>query len=67
MTHPAASSNRDASSGSNDNTAPFEDEINTWLREHPRIKIAHIKQSATGGSCGPMLWSISLWYEDGDS
>ena len=53
--------------GSNEDTVSLEDEINAWLREHPRIKIAHVKQSATGGSCGPMLWSISLWYEDGDS
>ena len=44
-----------------------EDEINAWLREHPSIKIAEIRQSATGGSWGPMLWSISVWYEEGDS
>jgi hypothetical protein len=47
-------------------TSPWEAEINSWLREHPHIKIAHIKQSATGGSWGPMLWSISIWYEEGD-
>lgn len=52
---------------SKDNTSPLEDEINAWLREHPHIKIADIRQSATGGSFGPMLWSISVWYEDGDS
>jgi len=48
-------------------TSPLEDEINAWLREHPHIKITDIKQSATGGSWGPMLWSISVWYEEGDS
>jgi len=48
-------------------TSSWEDEINAWLREHPHIKIADIKQSATGGSWGPMLWSISVWYEEGDS
>ena len=54
-------------SGFKDNTNPLEDEINAWLREHPHIKIADIRQSATGGSWGPMLWSISVWYEEGDS
>ena len=48
-------------------TSPLEDEINAWLREHPHIKIADIRQSATGGSWGPMLWSISVWYEEDDS
>jgi hypothetical protein len=52
---------------SNDETNSLEDEINAWLREHPHIKIADIRQSATGGSWGPMLWSISVWYEEGDS
>jgi hypothetical protein len=50
--------------GSNDNTGPLEDEINAWLKEHPHIKITDIRQSATGGSWGPMLWSISVWYEE---
>jgi hypothetical protein len=53
--------------GVNDIVTPFEDEINAWLQEHPHIKIADIRQSATGGSWGPMLWSISVWYEEGDS
>lgn len=52
---------------SNEDTSSLEDEINFWLREHPHIKIADIRQSATGGSFGPMLWSISVWYEEGDS
>lgn len=49
------------------NAISLEDKINAWLREHPHIKIADIKQSTTGGSLGPMLWSISVWYEEGDS
>jgi hypothetical protein len=50
--------------GRNDN--PLEDEINAWLRENPHIKVVDIRQSATGGSWGPMLWLISVWYEEGD-
>jgi hypothetical protein len=50
-----------------DKAASLEDEINAWLLEHPHIKIADIKQSATGGSWGPMLWSISVWYEEGNA
>ena len=53
--------------GTNANAISLEDEINAWLREHPHIKIADIRQSATGGSWGPMLWSISVWYEEGDA
>jgi hypothetical protein len=52
---------------SNDEKAiSLENEINAWLRENPRIKIADIRQSATGGSIGPMLLMISVWYEEGD-
>ena len=54
-------------SESNEDTISWEDEINAWLQNHPHIKIADIKQSAAGGSFGPMLWSISVWYEEGDS
>ncbi len=52
---------------SNDKAISLENEINAWLREHPHIKIADIRQSATGGSWGPMLWSISVWYEGGEA
>jgi hypothetical protein len=48
----------------NDEAVSLEDEINAWLLEHPHIKIADIKQSATGGSWGPMLWCISVWYDE---
>jgi len=44
----------------------IENEINAWLRENPHIKIADIRQSATGGSFLPMVWMISVWYEEGD-
>ncbi len=53
-------SNKDA------NAISLENEINAWLRENPHIKVADIKQSATGGSMGPLLWIISVWYEAGD-
>jgi hypothetical protein len=52
---------------SKEDTISWEDEINAWLGEHPHIKITDIRQSATGGGWGPMLWSISVWYEEGDS
>jgi hypothetical protein len=54
-------------SGYIDHSSPMEDEINAWLLEHPHIKIADIRQSATGGSWGPMLWLISVWYDEGNS
>lgn len=44
----------------------LESEINAWLRENPRIKVADIRQSAIGGNIGPMFLMISVWYEEGD-
>ncbi len=49
---------------SNENGIAMESEINAWLRENPNIKVVDIKQSASGGSWGPMLWSVSIWYEE---
>jgi hypothetical protein len=49
------------------NAKSLEDEINAWLREHPNTKIADIRQSANSSSFGPVLWMISVWYEEGDS
>lgn len=46
------------------NAHVFEDEINAWLGEHPRIEIVDIKQSSSGGSFGPSLWLMSVWYEE---
>src|SRR5262249_43288881 len=45
------------------NAQGFEAEINTWLQQHPGIKVVHIKQSASGGSFADSLWLISVWYE----
>jgi hypothetical protein len=42
----------------------FEDQINAWLRENPRIKVLDIKQLASGGIFAPTLWLISIWYEE---
>ncbi|MGA2063519.1 MAG: hypothetical protein ABSG86_01045 [Thermoguttaceae bacterium] len=49
----------------NPNDLGMENEINAWLREHPHIKVVDIRQSATGGSFGRMVFSISVWYEEG--
>jgi hypothetical protein len=43
----------------------FEDEINAWLGEHPRLKIVGINQSSSGGSFHSSLWFVSVWYEEG--
>jgi hypothetical protein len=50
---------------SGDNAHELEDEINAWLTENPRVKVAQVKQSASGGSLGVSLWLMSVWYEDG--
>ena len=44
----------------------LEEEVNTWLEQHPKIKIIDIRQSACGGS-GSLQDTklyISVWYED---
>ena len=41
----------------------FEDEINAWLKEQPEIQVIRVEQSASGGSFGPSLWMISIWYD----
>jgi len=46
------------------NARDLEDEINGWLRQNPNIRIADIKQSASGGSFAGSLWLISVWYEE---
>jgi hypothetical protein len=45
------------------NIRPFEDEINAWLSERPRIKIIDIRQSSSGETFGS--WFVSVWYEEG--
>jgi hypothetical protein len=46
------------------NASVFEDQINAWLRENPRIKVLDIKQAAIGGGFFPAQWLISIWYEE---
>ena len=45
----------------------LEDEVNAWLRENPNVKVVHIKQSAGGGSWGPVYIFVSIWYEEGEN
>ena len=44
-----------------ENVLVFEDEINAWLSERPRIKIIDIRQSSNGDGFGS--WFVSVWYE----
>ena len=41
----------------------IEDRVNWWLRENPDVKVVEIRQSAAGGSWGPIQLIISVWYE----
>jgi len=42
----------------------LEEEVNTWLGQHPNIKLIDIRQSASGGSLADTKLYISVWYED---
>lgn len=44
------------------NTTEFEQQINKWLVENPNIDIAHVEQSACGGSWAAALWLVSVWF-----
>ncbi|MGN7726058.1 hypothetical protein ACTJIL_09610 [Luteimonas sp. 22616] len=44
------------------NGVEFEKKVNEWLVQNSDCEIHHIKQSACGGSFGPALWLISVWY-----
>ncbi|MGY0613105.1 MULTISPECIES: hypothetical protein [unclassified Luteimonas] len=44
------------------NGIEFETTINAWLGQNSSVHIQHIQQSACGGSFGPALWLISVWY-----
>lgn len=49
------------------NAQDFEDQINAWLSENPRIRIVEIKQSASLFSSLGLrvsLWFVSVWYEE---
>jgi hypothetical protein len=41
----------------------LESQVAEWLKENASIKVVDIKQSAAGGSGGPMQLFISIWYE----
>ncbi len=41
----------------------LENQVAGWLKENASIKVVDIKQSAAGGSSGPMQLFISIWYE----
>jgi len=48
------------------NAAEFEASINAWLSKNPGVQIKHVEQSACGGSLGPALWLVSVWYSQGE-
>lgn len=45
-------------------TSNLEQEINSWLRANPNIRIANIEQSSCGGSMEPSRTVVSVWYQD---
>jgi len=42
----------------------FEQDINHWLENNPKINITNIKQSSCGGSVDAEKHFISVWYEE---
>ena len=42
----------------------FEQDINHWLENNPKINITNIKQSSCGGSFDAEKHFISVWYEE---
>ena len=42
----------------------FEQDINHWLENNPKINITNIKQSSCGGSFDSAKHLISIWYEE---
>jgi len=42
----------------------LEEKINAWLEQHPKVKVVHIKQSASGGSLQETKLYISIWYKE---
>jgi hypothetical protein len=47
------------------NAKDFENEMNAWLQQNPKIRIVDVRQSASGGSFAGSLWLITVWYEEG--
>ena len=45
-------------------TSQFEQDINHWLENNPKINITNIKQSSCGGSFDAAKHLISIWYEE---
>ncbi len=45
-------------------TSNLEQEINSWLRANPNIRIANIEQSSCGGSMEPSRTVVSVWYQE---
>ena len=45
-------------------TSQFEQDINHWLENNPKINITNIKQSSCGGSFDVEKHFISVWYEE---
>ena len=42
----------------------LEGQINQWLSQNSGIEIVSVEQSSSGGSMGPSLWMISIWYNE---
>jgi len=42
----------------------FEQDINHWLENNPKINITNIKQSSCGGMFEVEKLLISVWYEE---
>ena len=42
----------------------FEQDINHWLENNPKINITNIKQSSCGGSMDVEKLFIWVWYEE---
>ena len=45
-------------------TSQFEQDINHWLENNPKINITNIKQSSCGGSLEVEKLFVSVWYEE---
>ena len=46
------------------NILQFEQDINHWLENNPKINITNIKQSSCGGILDAPKHFISVWYEE---
>ena len=46
------------------NILQFEQDINHWIENNPKINITNIKQSSYGGSLDAEKHFISVWYEE---